>query len=432
MERTITVSISELDRMEVFSKLKERTLTQMQAANILGVSCRQVRRLFKEYRKAGPQALISKKRGKPSNHRLSPGLKDLGLALIREHYPDFGPTLAHEKLIEVHKLKISLGSVRKIMITNELWTDKKIKKTRIYQLRERRSREGELVQIDGSPHDWFEGRAPKCTILLCVDDATGKIKAAFFSPTEDSWGYFDLMQIYFKTHGRPIALYSDKHGVFRVNRPEALSGNGLTQFGRAMKEIGVKMLFANSPQAKGRIERTNRILQDRLVKELRLNKISTIEEANAFLPTFIEDYNRRFAVVPKDPSNAHRPLSQEQDLDSIFTIREFRQLSKNLTFQYQNVHYQIQTDRQTYALRKAQVTVREKKDGSVEVFYKDKLLAFTTYVCQEKQGEVVDSKNLNAIVDNLQKRQEIPKPKYKPTHNHPWRRMPRKWLKRAS
>lgn len=431
MERTITMSINELNKLEVFSKLKEKALTQMQAANILGVSCRQVRRLLKEYRKIGPQALISKKRGKPSNRQLSPGLKDLGLALIKEHYPDFGPTLAHEKLIEVHKLKISLGSVRKLMIANELWIDKKIKKTRIYQLRERRSREGELVQIDGSPHDWFEGRAPKCTLLHCVDDATGKIKAAFFSPTEDLWGYFDLMQIYLKTHGKPVALYSDKHSVFRVNRPEALTGDGFTQFGRAMRELGTKMLFANSPQAKGRIERTNRVLQDRLVKEFRLNKISTIEEANAFLPTFLEDYNRRFAVVPKDPRNAHKTPSQEQNLDLIFTIQEFRQLSKNLIFQYQNVHYQIQTDRQTYALRKARVTVREKKDGSVEVFYKDKPLAFTTYIRQEKQGEIVDSKNLNAILDDLQKRQEAPKPKQKPPHNHPWRRMPRKWLRRA-
>lgn len=425
------MSINELDKMEVFSKLKKRSLTQMQAANILGISCRQVRRLLKEYRKDGPQALISKKRGRPSNHQLSIGLKDLSLALIREHYSDFGPTLAHEKLVEVHNLRISLGSIRKLMITNELWIDKKIKRRRVYQLRERRSQEGELIQIDGSPHDWFEGRSPKCTLHLCVDDATGKIKAGHFAPTETLWGYFDLMRIYLKTHGRPLALYNDKHGVFRVNRSEALSGDGLTQFGRAMKELGIKMLFANSPQAKGRIERSNRTLQDRLVKELRLNKISTIEEANAFLPTFIEDYNRRFAVVPKNPNNAHKPLLQEQNLELIFTKKHPRQLTKNLTFQYQNVHYQVQTDRQTYALQKAQVLVREKPDGTVEVFYKDKPLTFTTHTYQEKQGEVVDSKNLNAILDNLQKRQEAPKPKYKPAHNHPWRRVPKKWLRKA-
>jgi hypothetical protein len=354
------------------------------------------------------------------------GVQELVLAIIQEKYPDFGPTLAHEKIVEDHKIKISVWSVRRLMIVNTLWVDKKIKRRRIYQLRERRGKEGELVQMDGSPHDWFEGRGPKCTLLHCVDDATGKIKAAIFAPTETFWGYFDLMRIYLKTHGKPVALYNDKHGVFRVNKSGALSGDGFTQFGRAIKELDIQMIFANSPQAKGRIERSNRTLQDRLVKELRLNKISTIEEANAFLPTFIEDYNRRFAVVPKDPSNAHRSL--EQDLDLIFTIREFRYLSKNLTFQYKNILYQIRTDREIYALRKAKVTVREKKDGSIEVLYKNKPLKFRAYHSQEKQGEVADSKNLNEVIDNLQKRQEQQKPKYKPSLNHPWKRGARKWL----
>jgi hypothetical protein len=207
--------------------------------------------------------------------------------------------------------------------------DKKIKKKRVFQLRERRAREGELIQGDGSPHDWFGDSGAKCSLLHCIDDATGKIKAALFAPSETVWAYFELMQMYLKSHGRPLAFYSDKHAVFKVNKSDALSGNGLTQFGRVMQKLDIKMIYANSPQAKGRIERSNRTLQDRLVKELRLNKISTIEEANAFLPAFIEDYNHRFAVVPKDPNNAHRPLLQEQNLDLSFTMQEFRQLSKN-------------------------------------------------------------------------------------------------------
>lgn len=426
MERTIPMSFKEIKRTSMFSKLQAKALTQQQAADDLGITTRQVRRLFKAYKKHGPIALVSKKRGHPSNHQLLGGVKELVLAIIQDKYPDFGPTLAHEKIVEVHKIKISVWSVRRLMIVNTLWVDKKIKRKRIYQLRERRGKEGELVQMDGSPHDWFEGRGPKCTLLLCVDDATGKIKAAIFAPTETLWGYFDLMRIYLKTHGKPVALYNDKHGVFRVNKSGALSGDGITQFGRAIKELEIQMIFANSPQAKGRIERSNRTLQDRLVKELRLNKIWTIEEANAYLPTFIEEYNRRFAVVPKDPTNAHKPL--EKNLDLIFTRQEFRYLSKNLTFEYKTIFYQILTERETYALRKAKITVREKKDGSIEVLYKNKPLKCRAYHFQEKQGEVADSKNLNEIIDNLQKRQEPQKAKYKPPLNHPWKRGARKWL----
>lgn len=422
MERIFTMSTKELDRAETLAKLKQKTISQIQAADILCVSARQVRRLFRAYKELGTQALISKKRGRPSNHQLPQGVKEWALALIQEHYHDFGPTFAREKLAEVHKIKLSVGSVRKLMIERGLWVDKKVKKRRVFQLRERRSKEGELAQADGSPHDWFEGRGPKCSLLHCVDDATGKIKAALFSPSETIWGYFDLMQIYLKIHGRPRALYNDKHAVFRVNRADALSGNGLTQFGRAMKALDIEMIYANSPQAKGRIERANRTLQDRLVKELRLNKISTIKEANAFLPEFIEDYNRRFAVIPTDPTNAHRPLLSEQNIDLIFTIQEFRHLSKNLTFQYKNTIYQIRTAREAYALRKAKVALQERKDGSVEVFYKGNPLAFTTYNSQEKQGEVVDAKTLNEVIDNLQKRHEEPMRRYKPTYNHPWKR----------
>ena len=421
MERIIPMSTEEINRTSVFLKLKAKAITQLKAADELNITPRQVRRLFKEFKKQGAIALVSKIRGRSSNHQLPAGVKELVLAIIQKNYSDFGPTFAHEKIVEVHNIKISVWTVRQLMIRNELWIDKKIKRKRVYQLRERRRREGELEQMDGSPHDWFEGRGPKCSLLHCIDDAAGKIKAAFFAPSETIWGYFDLMRIYLKTHGRPVCLYSDKHSVFKVNKPDALRGNGLTQFGRAMKEIGVEMIFANSPQAKGRIERSNRTLQDRLVKELRLNKISSIKEANAFLPKFIEDYNRRFAVVPKDPTNAHRSLLQEQNLELIFSIQEFRHLSKNLTFQYKSTIYQIRTERESYALRKAKVSVREKKDGSVEVFYKNKPLAFTTYNSQEKQGEVVDAKTLNEIIDNLQKRTAGPKSSYKPSLNHPWR-----------
>jgi hypothetical protein len=420
------MSIKELDKLGIISKLEQKSLTQVQAAECMGISDRQVRRIFKNYKAQGAVGIISKKRGKPSNHQLPIGVKEQVLGLIQDQYPDFGPTLAHEKLVEVHKLNISIWTVRNIMIVNELWVDKKVKRKRIYQLRERRSREGELEQIDGSPHAWFEDRGPKCSLLHCVDDATGKIMAAFFAPTEAIWPYFELMKLYLNKHGRPIALYSDKHGVFRVNYPGALSGEGLTQFGRAMQELGIEMIYANSPQAKGRIERCNQTLQDRLVKELRLQKISTIEEANAYLPTFIEDFNKRFAVVPKDPNNAHKPIQADHNLDQIFSLREFRHLSKDLSFQYKNTIYQIQTDREEYALRKAKMVIYEKKDGSITALYKGQPLAFKSYKEQQKQGEEIDSKQINEAVDRVI--QKAPRRAYNPCYNHPWKRGARKYL----
>ena len=430
MEQIISMSIKEIERTKILIQLDGKLINQLQAADMLGLTSRQMRRLQRKYEARGTTALVSRKRGAPGNHRLPVGTKEFILALIQEQYADFGPTLAHEKIREVHKIKVSLWSVREIMIINGLWTDKKIKKRRIYQFRERRGMEGELIQIDGSFHDWFEGRGPKCCLLHCIDDATGKMMAAHFAPREALWPYFTLMGTYLKKHGRPLALYSDRHGTFKVNKSDALRGEGITQFGRAMKELSIEAIFANSPQAKGRIERSNRTLQDRLVKELRLHKISTIEEANAFLPTFIEDYNRRFAVVPKNSHNAHRPLLQEHNLQQIFSIRKFRELSKNLTFQYKNTIYQIKTAREVYALRRAKVTLYEKEDGSVEILYKNKPLAFTTYNSQEKQGDIVDSKQLNEAIDNLQKRQEERRGKnrYKPSRHHPWKRGARRRL----
>lgn len=419
MKRMISMSANELSKVEVIGKVAQKSLTQQQAADTLNICPRQVRRLLQKYLDDGAFALISKKREQPSNHQLPSCIKELTLALLKAHYQGFGPTLAHEKITEIHKIDISLWSVRNMMITNGLWTDKKVKKKRVYQLRKRRSREGELVQMDGSPHDWFEGRGPCCTLLLCVDDATGKVLEGLFVPSEAIWTYFSFMKQYFKKHGMPISFYIDKHSVFRVNAKEALTGDGITQFGRAMQELGIEMIFANSPQAKGRIERMNQTFQDRLVKELRLRGISTPEAANAFLPEFIEDVNRRFAVIPQSPNNAHRALLKEQDLELIFTIKSFRVLSKNLTFQYNNTIYQIHSDKQSYALRKASVCIREKEDGKISVLYKEKPLVFSTYSCQEKQGEIVDSKRLNEVMDNLQDKSE--KVKYKPSNKSPWK-----------
>lgn len=425
MDGCISMSNKELSRLETMQRLHCKSLTQAEASEILGVSIRQIKRLWKAYKAEGPKGLISKKRGAIGNHRLSIAVKESALVLILEKYSDFGPTLAHEKLTEIHHLQISVGSVRNLMISHSIWESKKIKRKRVFQLRERRSREGEMVQADGSEHAWFEDRGPRCTLLVFIDDATSRLKTLRFVKAETVFDYYDATREYLHAHGRPLVLYSDKHVVFRVNKEGSLSGTGLTQFGRAMEELGIKIIYANSPQAKGRVERSNRILQDRLVKELRLRNISTIEEANAFLPTFIEDYNHRFAVIPKSSANAHRPLLQTHDLDQIFTIQQTRHLSKNLTLQYKNVTYQIISDKQSYVLRGMKVMVCENREGQIRILNKSKEMRYATYHVQQKQGETVESKLINSEWEKIT--QEPTKKKHKPNQYHPWKR----WVPKA-
>lgn len=275
------MSRGELNRLDVLQQLANRQLKQRQAAELLNLSTRQVIRLVKAFKQEGPAALVSKRRGHPSNNRLAVALRAQVCELLRTRYPDFGPTLAHEKLRAVHGLSLGLESVRQLMIRQGLWQPRRARKAVIHQLRERRTRTGELIQIDGSPHNWFEGRAEKCVLLVMVDDATSRLMQMRFVEAETTFNYFAVVRSYISEHGKPLAFYSDKFSVFRVNIPNALSGTGLTQFGRAMKELSIELICAHSPQAKGRVERANQTLQDRLVKELRLRAISSVQEANA-------------------------------------------------------------------------------------------------------------------------------------------------------
>jgi transposase len=413
VDELLTMSKRELTRLEVMQRLKDKRLTQKEAAQLLGLSIRQVKRLWRAYREKGTPGLVSARRGKPSNNRLDADLVQKALDLIKAKYDDFGPTLAHEKLTEVHKLRISRESVRRIMIAEGIWKPKPAKQPTVHPMRERRACIGELVQIDGSEHAWFEGRGPKCTLLVFIDDATSQLLELWFAPKETFFAYCEATRHYLERYGKPLAFYNDKHGIFRVNqaRPLGLS-SGLTQFGRAMQELGIQILCASTPQAKGRIERANQTLQDRLVKELRLQGISDMEAANAFLPEFREDYNRRFAVVPRSSHNAHRPMLKADHLELILTHQETRTLSKNLTIQFKHVIYQIQSKRPGYALRNAKVTVCENAKGEVTIHYKNKPLSYTIYHKSPRQAEVVDTKSLDDQI-------KTPKP---PAANHPWRR----------
>ena len=413
MDELLSMSKKEISRLEVMYRLREKRLSQKQAGQIMGLSVRQIKRLWQKFQKQGAKGLVSKRRNKPSNNRLDAGLVQEVVDLIYTKYRDFGPTLAHEKLTEIHRLQLSRESVRKIMIENELWEPKKVKTKQVHQSRERRPCYGELVQIDGSEHDWFEGRAPKCTLLVYIDDATSKLMELRFVPSETFFAYFSATRSYLEQYGKPIAFYSDKHGIFRVNqeRPLGLS-SGLTQFGRAMQELDIHIICANTPQAKGRVERANGTLQDRLVKELRLLGISDMDTANAFLPTFCQDYNKRFAVKARSEIDAHRELLPHENLDLIFTHQKIRTVSKNLTVQFENVIYQIQSNRPNYALRKAKVLICVNDKGDVSILYNGKPLSFSIFHKAPKQAQVVDAKNLHLHL----------KAPNTPAPNHPWRK----------
>jgi transposase len=409
------MSAKEESRLEVMQRLEEKRLTQKEAAEILGVSVRQVKRLLKSYRQAGASGLISQRRGKPSNNQISADVQQRVLDLLKGKYRGFGPTLACEKLVEVEELKISDESVRQIMLREGLWKARKERKGTVHQMRERRACFGELVQIDGSPHAWFEERGPACTLLVGIDDATGKLVGLLFVEQESFHNYARLVKAYFERYGKPVAFYSDRHGIFRVNQPSVGKGEALTQFGRAMQDLDIEILCANTPQAKGRVERANQTLQDRLVKEMRLRGISGIEQGNAYLPEFIADFNHRFGVPPRSLHDTHRPLAAAENLAHILAWQEPRTLSKNLTLQFKKVVYQIHTDRPTYALRNAQVTVCEDPTGLVTILYRAKPLEFTIFHKQERQAEIVDPKNLDRALQNQRKA-------HTPAPDHPWRK----------
>jgi transposase len=409
----LTMSKKELTRLEIIQKLTEKRLQQREAAEILGLSTRQIRRLVRRYIQEGESGLISKRRGRPSNNQLDAQLKRKAIELLHSHYADFGPTLACEKLEEREGVKLSRESVRQIMMAEELWKPHRRKPPRIHQLRMRRACVGELVQIDASPHDWFEGRNPNCNVIAFVDDASGRLMNLLFTPEETTFSYFAAARQYLSRCGLPKAFYSDKNSIFRVNIKNALSGSGMSQFGRAMRQLDIEIICANTPQAKGRIERAFQTLQDRLVKELRLNQVSDIDSANQFAPIFIDDYNRRFAVQPRSNHDVHRPLLfSPRQLDLIFSLQHPRTISKNLTLQYKNVVYQIQTTRPSYALRKAQVTVCEEPQGNISILYKGEPLAYSVFHRQQRQAEIVQSKHIHTHLDRKS---------HPPAADHPWR-----------
>ncbi len=396
---TITMTMRELDRLKVIQAVVDG-LAVWRAAEKLGLSRRQVERLVLRYQEDGPSGLGSRKRGRDSNRQLPPGLEARVRGLIRDSYADFGPTLAAEKLRERHGIDLATETVRRIMIDAGFWVPRKLRPPKVHQPRNRRACLGELVQIDGSDHAWFEDRAPACTLLVFVDDATGQLMQLLFVPTESTPAYFTATRAYVERHGKPLTFYSDKAGIFRVNAKDSAEGRGYTQFGRALFELNIDILCANSSPAKGRVERMNGTLQDRLVKELRLRGISAMDAANAFAPVFMADFNARFAKVPRSDFDAHRPLRGDEDLARIFSWREWRKVSQSLTLQYKKVMYLLEDRPEHRRLVHRYLEVAEYPDGHIELWADGASLPYTTYdrLSEIDQGAIVEHKRLGHVL----------------------------------
>jgi len=418
MEELISLSHKELDRLSVIERIDRGELSQVDAAALLKRSTRQVRRLLMRYRDQGKQGLVSSRRGKPSNNRISTTLREDIVTIIASQYEDFGPTLANEMLSERHNIQVSVETVRQLMIGRGVWRAKVRRGSNAHPMRERRSKRGELIQIDGSPHAWFEGRSPKCTLIVFVDDATSELMGLQFSPQETTEAYMATLKQHLLDHGRPVSVYSDRHSIFKpvqdTEEPRP------TQFGRVLEALDIESIQANSPQAKGRVERMNKTLQDRLVKEMRLEGISTLAEGNAFLPAFIQRFNQRFAKPALIAVDAHRTLMHiTTELDLMMSFQSQRKISKNLEVRYKNQIYQLDAGHKRRRLTGTEVTICEHYDGRVSMLVNGEALGYKVFKRGEQPKPTEDEKTINHRVDKAINQQA-----YKPKPSHPWKRLP--------
>lgn len=389
--------MQELEQAKVIEAYAKREIRAAVAAKRLQISTRHVRRLKERFLAEGAPGMVSGRRGKPSNNRLPLGVAQRAIELVREHYPDFGPTLAAEMLCEHHGLMISKEALRRLMIEAGSWIPRAARQAALHQPRERRACLGELVQIDGSRHAWFEQRAPECALLVYVDDATGRIMQLHFADTESTTSYFEASRRYIERHGKPRAFYADRAAVFRS---ASATTRGPTQFQRALDDLGITLICANSPQAKGKVERANRTLQDRLVKQLRLEGIDSIAAANAWCDGFVERYNERFAKVARSEIDAHVPCRPTDDLPRILAIQETRKLSAKLTIQYDRRVYLLCDAPDLRELIGQPMGIYKYADGEIELRANGNGFAYTVQEAAKRAGPIdVDSKTLPHTMD---------------------------------
>lgn len=405
-EDMIMVRQGELRRLHVIQKVLEKVLKQRGAAEILSLSGRQIRRIVKRIRSEGGRGVIHKSRGRPSNRRISDLTKEKVIKLYRAQYKDFGPTLASEKLLERDRIQISDETLRGWLIEAGDW--QRIRKKRKHrQWRERKPHYGEMVQMDGSHHEWFEGRGPECVLMGYIDDATGEVFGRFYG-YEGTMPAMESFKLYIRKHGLPLKVYLDKHSTYKSTAKPSIEDElndvePLSEFERALKELGVEVSHAHSPQAKGRIERLFRTFQDRVIKEMRLKGIRTIEEGNTFLEGYLPLYNKRFSVRPREKEDFHRPLVKGLDLDAILCIKTQRALRNDFTVAHNRKLYQVEDK-----IHAAKVMVQDRINGSMRIYHKDRALRFkeiTARPLRQKKPLVI---------------QKRIKP-YTPPTDHPWR-----------
>ena len=404
----ITMSDKEIQRLAVLQDVRDHRITQVRAAEILNLSTRQITRLLQKLNQDGVSGLAHASRGQPGHRRHDELLKSKCLSIISEHLLGFGPTLAHEKLSSMFALDIPVETLRRWMTANDLWIPRAKRQKRPYQPRYNRDCFGELIQIDGSYHDWFEGRAGKCCLLVYIDDATGKLLHLRFCQAETTFDYMLSTRAYIEQYGKPVAFYSDKHSVFRVNQKSSQNSQ-ITQFGRILNELNIDIIFANSPQAKGRVERANRTLQDRLIKEMRLENISSIEEANTWLPCFIEQFNQKFGKCARNSKNLHRPLTESKaELDDIFTWQEPRKVTKSLTITYDKCVYILEANEFNQKLVGQYISFLEYPDGTVAIMYAGRKINYRIFnkLAELQQNEVIENKRLGAVLEHIKRQHE--------------------------
>lgn len=417
MNILITLTMKEQFKFQIAQKLLEKKMTEEEARKLIGLkSTRQVRRIKKRVKEEGIQGVIHKSRGKPSNRKRDPQLISRAMSLIRERYHDFKPTFAAEKLAEGHGVNINKETLRQYMIKEELWKPRSRRKSKNHhKWRARKDNHGEMEQFDGSYHKWFEEREGgeyQC-LLAAIDDATGKITKAKFDKNEGIHAVNTFWLEYFEENGLPISIYLDKFSTYKINYPNAVDNKELmTQFQRAMNQVGVQVIHAHSPEAKGRVERLFGTLQDRLVKELRLRNISTIKEANIFLKRYIKKFNKQFAVQPKNDVDLHKEVTKEmkKKFNQIFSIQSQRKVHNDYTISYKTRCFQLQEKQPTTVYKKDIVTIEEHLDGKIKINFRDKYLNYEEL--QEKP------KKINSKVIALTRKESG----WCPDIDHPWRK----------
>jgi hypothetical protein len=405
----IIVSIEELRRLKTIQEAIEKHITQKAASTVIGISERQVRRLVKAVRQEGEKGIIHKGRGQLSPKRIPEKVKEEALKVYRDNYLGFGPTFAAEKLFEMDGIRLSKETVRKWLVKAGLWKEKR-KKPFHRQWRPRRERFGEMVQLDGSHHDWLEGRGPELVLMAYIDDATNNVFGRFYDH-EGTMPAMTSFKKYAKKHGLPLSVYLDRHAAYKSKKKfipwEDLEGKeSMTQFERALGELGVKVIHAYSPQAKGRVERLFGTLQDRLVKEMRLRNIKTTAEANTYLSQYLLAHNKKFSVCPANTSDAHIKLPKDFDLDSILCIKNYRTVKNDNTVGYKGKLYQLLENAGV-----KRITVRENLDGSMHLLGKEGSLKYQEITERPTKLEVY----------HLDRRKLYRPPK--PAKNHPWRNL---------